>query len=245
LPVQLFNTLTQQNPAKAFTEAQNLYINRGILFGFVSYFLRKLKLYKELHESVHSIDPPSATTLIHRIEQSVGLRPNGSLYPAIQQVIYWDAKARWWKSMIMEKYTRMAAMNAQRTYKDFNHFVPLDDVMQVYLVVTSRAIDRCDARQGVLTTFIQNWFKSARGEIAHMAEAQHDSSYESLTEDYGDAIHEVVGVTLPDLTKELQDHIAYIAAQIDKSGLVRTALGIPQFVSRKHKNILEEFVYEP
>lgn len=244
LPIQLFNTLTTQSPSKAFDQSRLLYINRGVFFGFISLFLRKLQYYMELHQSMHDFDAAERNILIHRIEQTVGLRPGGQLYPALMQIIHWDTKARWWKASIVEKYTRMAALNAQRTYKDFNHFVPLDDVMQIYMVVTNRAVDRCDARQGVLTTFIQNWFKSARGEVAKLAEHQQDASYESLTEDHGDSIHEVIGVTLPDLTKELQTHIAYIASTIDKNGLVRTALGIPQFVTRAQRETLLEFVHE-
>lgn len=244
LPIHLFNILTNADPAQAFEASRLLYINRGILFGFVSLFLNKLNLYAELNKSIYNISPVIRSTLIHRIEQHIGLRQNGMLYPALMQVAHWDKKARWWKSLIIEKYTRMAVLQAQRTYKDFNHYVPLDDVVQIYLVVVSRAIDRCDARQGVLTTFIQNWFKSARGEVARMAENQQDASYESLTEDYGDAIHDVVGVTLPDLTEELRNHLAYVASIADPVGLVRTALGIPQFVTRNQRMLLEELAHE-
>lgn len=244
LPVQLFNTLTSPSAIKSFEAAKLLYINRGILFGFVSMFRNKLRYYSELHQSMHSLDSPERNTMIHRIERSVGLRNNGTLYPALMQVIYWDDKARAFKAMIMEKYTRMAVLQAQRTYKDYNHHVPLDDVVQVYMVVVSRAIDRCDARQGVLTTFIQNWFKSARGEVAHMAENQFDASYEALTEDHGDAIHDIIGVTLPDLAEELRTHIAYVAKQVDPVGLVRTVLGIQEFATRAEKALLEEFALE-
>lgn len=244
LPIQLFNTLTNPDPGKAFASARLLYINRGIMFGFVSLFLNKLQYYSELHQSKHRIDMPTRTTLIHQIEQHVGLREGGILYPALMQTRFWDTKARWWKTLIIEKYTRMTVLQAQNTYKDFNHYVKLDDVVQIYLAVLNRAIDRCDARQGVLTTFIQNWFKSARGEVAAMAAGQQDSSYESLIEDHGDAIHGVIGVTLPDLTAELRTHIAFVASQADPEGLVRTALGIPQFVTRAQRAILEEFALE-
>src|SRR5882672_2411994 len=209
MPIVLFNTLTDKNSESSLLQAKALHINRGILFGFVSLFLNKLKYYVKIVESKSVL----RGTLLHRVEREIGLRSGGMLYPAIQQVIYWDTKARWWKSLIIEKYTRMAMIQAQRTYKDFNHYVPLDDISQVYLATVSRAIDRCDARQGVLTTFIQNWFKSARGEVAHMAINQQDASYESLIEDHGDGIHDVIGVTMPDVTEELKDHVAYIAAQ--------------------------------
>jgi hypothetical protein len=244
LPIQLFNSLVSKSPTKAFESSKLLYINRGLLFGFISMFRNKLRYYEELSRGHHNISAPERSTVLHRIELSLGLRPFGSLYAALLQVVYWDNKARDFKRLIVEKYTRMALLQAQKAYEDYNYFVPLDDVVQVYLLVVSKAIDRCDARQGVLTTFIQNWFKSARGEIAKLAEGRTDQSYESLAEDLGDAAHEALGVTLPDLSMELQEHIAYVAKQVDLQGLVRTALGIPQFVTRAQLETLKEFVYE-
>lgn len=241
MPINLFNSLIQTDASKSFELSKLLYINRGLLFGFVSLFRNQLAYYKDLQRGHININPAIQSTLQFRIERAYGLRPNGNLYGALSQVEYWDSKAREFKAMIVQKYTRMAILQAQRTYKDFNHYVELDDVVQIYLVVVSRAIDRCDSRQGVLTTFIQNWFKSARGEVAKIAETQVDSSYEELTELHGDAAHTVLGVTDPDVDAELKSHIASVAKRVDPVGLVRTSLGIPVFVSRKHRETLEMF----
>src|ERR1700737_337658 len=134
MPVQLFNTLTVKDPIKAFEQSRLLYVNRGLMFGFISLFLNKLTYYAELQQGEHKIPSVMRNTLIHRIEQSLGLRSNGMLYQAMLQTTYWDKKARWWKELIIEKYTRMTVLQAQRTYTDFNHFVPLDDVVQTYMM---------------------------------------------------------------------------------------------------------------
>lgn len=244
LPLQLFNSLMEPDQTKAFELIKKMYINRGLLFGFISFFLNTLKTYAELQYNTR-IHPIMRRTLTQRVENNVGLRKNGMLYPAMQQVDYWDKKARQWKGFIVEKYIRMAIMQAQRTYKDFHHAVRLSDVVQTYLVVVNRAIDRCDSRQGVLTTFIQNWFKSARGEVAAMAEGQQDSSMDALIEEYGDSVHDFIGVTNPNMDKELYEHLAYVAYTRDPRGLVRTALGIPQYVSRADRELLEILAYEP
>lgn len=244
LPLQLFNSLVEPDQTKSFELTKSMFINRGILFGFISFFLRSLRLYSELQYNT-KVSLITRRTLIARIENSVGLRKNGMLYPAMQQVDYWDAKARTWKGFIVEKYTRMALNQAQRTYKDFNHSVNLNDVVQVYLMVVNRAIDRCDSRQGVLTTFIQNWFKSARGEVAVMAEGQQDSSFDALIEEYGDSVHDFIGVTLPNMDRELYEHIAYVSYVTDRVGIVRTSLGIPQYVARADRELLEALSYEP
>lgn len=242
LPLHLFNSLVTQDSNKAFETTKIMYINRGILFGFVSLFRNKLKYYTDLQTGSYNISNAMRSTYLHRIERSFGLRTGGNLYGAVCQVSYWDTKAREFKAMIVEKYTRMAVLQAQRTYTDYNHFVLLDDIVQIYLETVNRAIDRCDSKQGVLTTFIQNWFKSARGEVAKLAETQTDQSYDELAEIHGDAAHTVLGVTLPDLDKEIQTHIAEVCKRVDPQGVMRTCLGIPEFVSRKHREVLTQFV---
>lgn len=242
LPVHLFNTVTAKDPATAFKTAKQMYINRGILFGFISIFRNRLKYYAELHSGIDTkMTEAVRRTLIYRIETSIGLRPHGNLHAALMQAIYWDDKARHFKSLIVEKYTRMAIMQAKSTYQDYHHFEELDDVVQIYMLVVNRAIDRCDARQGVLTTFIQNWFKSARGEVAKMSEGQTDQSYDSLIADSGDSAHEILGVAMPDIDMELLQHVAWVAKQVDRQGLVRTFLGIPEFVPPNQKQILMRF----
>lgn len=244
LPIQLFNMLTQPEPEKAFNMARQLYINRGILFGFISLFLNHLDYYAGLQRGKFKVSDEQRQTLIHGIELSVGLRPGGNLYQALMEVMHWDNKSRWWKKLIIQKYTRMAAMQAQRTYTDFNHSVKLNDVVQIYMLTVNKAIDRCDSRQGVLTTFIQNWFKSARGEVAHLAQNQGDESIDSLAELHGDAVHSMIGVAMPDVDEELKEHVAYVAKQADPDGLVRTCLGIDQYVTREQRQLLEAYACE-
>ena len=245
LPVHLFNLITCTDTKKAHEHAKLMHLNRGLLFGFILLFLRRLAHYEKLHSPFIKMEPVIRNTQISQIERSIGLRPHGALYSAIQQVRFWYDKAHAWKEMITEKYTRMALNNARATYKDFNHFIPLDDVVQIYLMVVSRAIDRCDARQGVLTSFIQNWFKSGRSEVANLAKSQGDQSYEQMNEELGDSISDVLGFCMPDTETESVEHIAYVSKTIDKHGYLRAHLGIPEFVSSEQRQILHLFELEP
>ncbi len=241
LPLHLFNALTNDDPSRSHEHVRSMHINRGIMFGFLSWFLRHVKTYEALNKP-NNFDPVIRRSIINKIEQSVGLNSKASLYAVIQQVRYWDNKARWFKSLIMQKYHRLAGNSAVRTYKDYNHYVPLDDVMQIYLLVLSRAIDRCDPRQGVLTTFITNWFKSARSEVATLAKSQSDMSFESLSEDYGSAAADIFGSIEFDTSSETIEHIAFMAKKMDKHGYIRASLGIPEFLTIEQKEILEAFV---
>jgi hypothetical protein len=67
--------------------------------------------------------------------------------------------------MILEKYARLVSMRAQRDYQELGHKVRLDDIVQTYMLMTSRAIDRCDQNRGVLTTYVNHWFKTAKAKI--------------------------------------------------------------------------------
>lgn len=240
LPVQLFNALRADD--KLVENAKDMHVNRGLLFGFIAFFLNRLTEYKALHE--HAKDNVVTRSRCWTIERSLGLREHGELYQAIKDVEYWYAYARKWKDQIIEKYTRMALLQAQATYKDYNFAVKLDDVVQIYLVVVSRAIDRCDSRHGVITTFMQSWFKSAKSEVAKLAEGHQDSSYEGLIEEHGDAVHDLLGTVAPDRSSEMWQHVAHVSMQVDPVGLVRTSMHIPQFVSIKHQRLLREFACE-
>jgi hypothetical protein len=240
LPLHLFNALTVDSPQVSHSHVRAMHVNRGLMFGFLSWFLRQVKPYEALHVP-RDLDPVIRRSMLYKVERSLGVRRQASLYAVIQQVKYWDDKARWFKEIIMQKYHRLATNSAQRTYKDYNHFVPLDDVVQIYLMVLSRAIDRCDPRQGVLTTFITNWFKSARSEVANLSKSQGDMSFESLSEDYGNAAADIFGHTEFDTSSETIEHISYLAKKMDKHGYIRASLGIPEFLTLDQRATLERF----
>ncbi|QRE00045.1 hypothetical protein [Burkholderia phage BCSR5] len=243
LPIHLFNLLTSDNPKKMIENAKLHYFNRGILFGAVNLFLAQTQRYTKLSSPFHKMDMFQRRAEMRAIEQLVGMRPSGNLYGAIEQVKHWSEKAREWHSQIVEKYTRMTIMQAQACYKDYNHAYPLDDTIQVFMTVMIRAINRCDARQGVLTTFIQNWLKSARSEVDDIIRKMNkDQSFEALTEEYGDAITEVLGFTDADKSYELRQALSKAAKRADPNGIVRVMLGIPEFITYEDRQTLELFV---
>lgn len=244
LPIHLFNLVTTHDTVKAREHVKKMFLNRGLSFGLIQLFLKKLAGYEKLNSPFVEMDNTVRKSQMWKIERAVGLRVGGSLYHCILQVKYWYEKAHKWKEMITEKYYRLALNSAQATYKDYNHYIKLDDIVQIYLMVTSRAIDRCDARQGVLTTFIQNWFKSGRSEVADLAKTQSDQSYESLVEELGDSVSDVIGYVEQDTSTELIEHIAFIAKPLDRLGIIRAPMGIPEIVSTEHRAILEMFVLE-
>ncbi len=247
LPAHLFNLVTSVDQKRGHEIAKSMHLNRGLISGFLLLFQRAVAGYEVLHSPFQEMDHEERKRKIAAIEKAVCLRPGGTLYSAIHQVEYWFEKARKWKAMIVEKFTRMALNNARATYKDFNHFVPLNEVVQIYLWVVIRAIDRCDARQGVLTSFIQNWFKSGRSEVGDLAKHQTDQSYEQMVEESGDAISDVLGFADPNAERDrdsLIETVASAAKRIDKFGYVRAPLHLREVVSSASRQILLEFALD-
>jgi len=236
LPISLFMLLASDNGRLDL--AKDLYLNRGLTFGLVSFFLSLTAEYRDIVEGRTKLSRKARRHRIAEIEMELGA--TDSLYGPIQQTSYWIDKASQWKNVIIEKYTRMTLLMAQRTYVDYQHSVDLDDVVQVYLMITSKAIDRCDSRLGVLTTFIQQWMKSARARVAAMAEASRNDSLDSLHELLGDSMHELS--VAPDKTAELMRTVAYAAMIADPEGLVRNHLNIPQYMSAIHRERLVHFI---
>jgi hypothetical protein len=88
LPIHLFNMVTTKDPKRAHEFAKAMYINRGLLFGFITLFLKKTERYERLH-STFDLDPIVRNSEIYNIERSLGLRSGGTLYSAIQQTKFW------------------------------------------------------------------------------------------------------------------------------------------------------------
>lgn len=228
LPALLFNSLTTEGAKKREFQKAMMF-NRGVLFGVINSYLRTVNSFMALHDPATKI-PVNKRLLLIRDAES---KTSPHLYSATLQVQFWSEKAYAFKELIVQKYVRLALMSAKRTYTLVDHKHNLNDIIQIYLVFLSKAIDRCDSRQGVLTTFIQTWFYSARAEVQKaVAEDQH-SSYEELMENgqFADA-------TQPDCKYESLQHVSAVAKELDPEGVLRFATGIPEFLTSHQLKIL-------
>ena len=135
---------------------------------------------------------------------------------------------------------RLALMTAKRTYTDLNCEVPLDDLVQIYLVYLNKAIDRCDSRQGVLTTYIQNWFYPAKAEATKIKQENTNSSYDEL-----ESVGIPINHTEANFDYDAMQELSYQSKQIDPSGVVRFELSIPEFLTKKQLKKLQLFITPP
>jgi hypothetical protein len=205
-------------------------LNRGVLLGLLSLFGKIINNYVNLHDPTRRFNPAKRAWLIKRAEHR--LQANSLLYAAYLQYKWYTDKAFKFKGLITEKYMRLALMNAKRTYVECAHEVPLDDIIQVYLIYLSKAIDRCDSRQGVLTTFIQNWFYNARHDVLRVQKEEHNISYDDLKED--------LNSVLPECPYEDLQHLAWMAKQVDPEGIIRHEMNIPEFFTYEQRMIINK-----
>jgi hypothetical protein len=232
LPVFLFNALTDG--------FRNLRLNRGMLFGLVQIFMDRTESYVELvnAEPLSVEDWKTRVFQLKGMERTLGVVEGVALYNVIEDVNIWYERARDWKSAIIEKYTRKALGQAKVAYEDYNYAMDLADVIQIHMVLLSRAINRCDSRLGVLTTFITSWFKSARSEMTRIINASQEVSYEEMLEGLGDSAEAEGCDDKTITTHEAVQHISMLAKEIDPSGVLRIHLGIPEFMPIDKRKIL-------
>lgn len=236
MPALVFNSITTVGEDKRRFQ-RKLLLNRGLLVGLIRLFAQTLNNFKHLHDPFFKIRRSRRMHLIQLAEKRTGI-PSSILYSALRQSEFWAAKAHWFKSLIVQKYTRLALMNARRAYTDVQYRVSLDDIVQTYLMFLSKAIDRCDCRQGVLTTFIQTWFHSSKAEIVRSAESNQHTSYEELL---GSAL--MYSASEPDSSFESLQELSHKAKMVDPEGIVRYSLGIPEFFSSKDLKKLRLFTH--
>lgn len=231
LPALLFNSLTTENAEKReFQKAMML--NRGVLFGIINYYLHLVDRYMKLHDPTTRIAKGRRQLLLSLAEKET----TPYLYSATLQCRYWANRAFAFKELIVQKYVRLALVSAKRTYELVHYEQKLDDIVQTYLLYLSKAIDRCDSRQGVLTTFIQTWFYSARSEVQKAVHEDQHSSYEEMIENgvFADA-------SQPDCKYEAIQHVSAIAKALDPEGTLRFSIGVPEFFTTHQRKALLKY----
>ena len=238
LPVKLFNSLTTEGNVKRSFQ-KSMLLNRGLLFGLICLFEKTINNIKRLHKPSLNINRSHRLHSLTLAYTRAGILESQQdhVFSAISQVDFFSKKASWFKGLIVQKFIRLALMSAKKTYVEVDHAVSLNDIVQLYFIFLSRAVDRCDSRQGVLTTFIQTWFYSARSEVHKIAEgASKTLSYEELIEN---------GLPLtfssPDYGFEQMQHLAFSAKSVDPYGVVRFSLNIPEFLTSSDIRKLEIF----
>lgn len=223
-----------------------LELDRGIRLEFLKLFYSKLELYMkavncQLAYLGQNPNLAYCLSVKHAIEREV--KATLPLIAVYEESRFWFQHAVAFKQLILEKYVRMCLVEAQRDHvKYFECRGELDDVIQVYLLAASRAIDKCDSRQGALTSHIQNWLKTGRGRIAEQLENQNSSlQVENLDFDSEEFRSSWSNIPTPEQAEDrLLQHetIRYLARLADPLGVARAYLGIEELLTAEELSTL-------
>lgn len=154
--------LLLESPKAKIKVLRRMKIDRGVLFEAIRRWLGTAEAIEAI--STLSVKPENFQRL-YDLAEICNVRQGSSLLNIYRQVYYWHAEAAKFKSQILEKYTRLCINTAVRDYKEMNHSVELNDIVQTYLLTADKAINKCDADRGVLTSHIQNWLLSAKNTV--------------------------------------------------------------------------------
>jgi hypothetical protein len=210
---------------------KDLKIERGLRFQVLKRFLNATSAYVK---ALSDTEVPLDTALAVKAQYEAAFEST-DLLSVCREVAFWLERAEEFKRQISEKFVRLTLNTAKNDYVSFFECrgVSLDDMVQVYLLAASRAIDKCDADQGALTSHIMKWFLTARLRVSQ----QRDSA--STQERLDNLSVQDLDPTLS-LDEEVQDPLVvrYLAKIADPLGAARIALGIEEHLNQAELSLL-------
>lgn len=226
---------------------KDLRLERSIIKFIVENFLYKTDLYIRLMVNHCQKQKPRTEKLIKSIENSVGLAKDEDLFCIIQTVKFWDEQAGIFKSQLLEKYYRLIVVEAQAFYASNNSKLELNDLIQNFVLYTSKALDKYDSTQGTLTSYIKDWFKHAKGittvnesGTAFILPSNKRTEIENVAVSLDN--EEVLQIedesSIIDLDSlDIQKRVQLLAKIADPLGLGRLSLGISEIFTKEEKLI--------
>ena len=242
------------DPKQKIKLVKRMKLHRNILFECISRWLDLLADYPKLASEIGNEEVARKLT---ELQDKALVRVGFGLHSTYADSMFWYKKALAFKEQIMEKFTRMVISTAQRDYADMldkglvSTTERLDDMVQSYMMTMSKAIDKCDADRGVLTTYIQSWLKSARNNVEKRASNDGNQIHRRLGNgqkiEYVD-LEDVQDTVTDDDEREREDRIRrvrVVAKVFDPKGYGRIMLGIQEHLSEEDKEVLHALAASP
>jgi hypothetical protein len=209
--------------------AVDLLLDRAALAEFVETFIRSMERFEQASNLLLTDQDGNPCSIeehlafAHSVVSSCGATSIGVLLNAITESKLYISRYHKFAEAIMTRFTRLCLMTAQRDYVNvFGHSIDLNDAVQVYMMVARRAIDKCDPRQGVLTSHIQSWLKSGRSIIADQQKGDGSAITLDDTEEEPYEGSEAEAVS----RNEHSSRVSEIARLVDPEGYGRAWLGL-------------------
>lgn len=236
-------------------------LERNITFFLVQHWLRIIGPWRELHVQ-------ACRGLLHRQQERELLiqccvTDIGPIWGVIGTAQYWLDNAASFKHRMIEKYMRLVMVEAHTHWKMQRQNNPhlqldLEETAQNFLLAVIKAIDKFDASQGTLTSYVKDWFKNARITMQHRGEygiaysIPHSKKTSIATKQDGITRNISVNLDSPEAQEVEADNnieqriqhtqeltrVRTIAKASDPSGVGRLLLGIPEVLNDSELRLL-------
>lgn len=215
-------------PQHRLSVLKKLKLERNLLTMVVDDFLSLASSYRQLSEALMypEQDRGAITEELERIQAEVGCT-DSDMYSMFRHVYVWYSYYLDFRGFLIEKFTRLALMKSRETYQLTDYEMPLDDIIQHYMMAIGKAIDKFDIELGSLASYVGQWFLDARTNVRKEVSrtddllADGDVDYDEHTPSDDDVCFNVERKQTIDLVRKL----AKIA---DPVGLARLKLGIEE-----------------
>ena len=150
-------------------------IERSFLYGFVVKFMHHAKDYKDIYVQFLREKPGFDKSRLERklnvLETSLSISRDRMLPTLHIAQDYLDMSYRF-RNSIVENYVKMAQKQARAFVKAKGSNFDLNDVTQNFITAITKAIDKYDASQGAITSYVNFWVLNAQS-----GSKDHDHEY--------------------------------------------------------------------
>lgn len=218
--------ITSKDPETKILILRSMRLERNLLSGIVTNWRTFTSDYRKLSDSL--FDDRSKKVALYLKQVEVSVLATGSIYGVINTVDFWFNHYTHFKDQLLEKYTRLALIKSKEFYVQTGHVLDLDDIIQIFMVSTSKAIDKYDVQKGSLTSYIQTWFKDARTKCRNMITntVSLEEMFENANVDIADDSDFVQDIC----NSQEVERVRVLAKRVDPFGLGRIKLGIEETI---------------
>lgn len=162
----LFTLIVTKRKTGKTAEMRRLGLERSIYFKVLLTFEKDAQLYVD--DMPKAMAAGQKTPAMIRIEKRYRAENSPGFYHACANTLFWCKRAIAFRNMIVEKFTRLAWVEAQKARAKTGLQISVDDLARNMLISIFKAIDKYDPEKGPLASYIVWWFQDAKnGETGH------------------------------------------------------------------------------
>jgi hypothetical protein len=162
----LFSFIVNKKKTGKAVEIRRLGLERSIYFKILRSFETDARIYTTDME--RAVVTGQKTEAMKQIEIKYRAADSPGFYNACTNALFWANRAFRFRNMIVEKFIRLAYVEAKKAQVKTGLTISFDDLYRNMVLSIFKAIDKYDPEQGPLTSYIKWWFLDAKnGDAGH------------------------------------------------------------------------------